>query len=68
MIIFIDIIAGHFRHLIHVQISKKRMIPLTHGEYGSDNNVKKLIRLKFPVTGRYDVNKIVHWDQLNNYM
>lgn len=38
--------SGHYRHLIHVQISKKRIIPLTHG--------------------RYDVNKIVHWDQTNN--
>lgn len=38
--------SGHYRHLIHVQISKKRIIPLTHG--------------------RYEVSKIVHWDQTNN--
>lgn len=40
MIISIDFIAGHFRHLIHVQISKKRMIPLTHGKRDSDNDDK----------------------------
>ncbi|KAL7031857.1 hypothetical protein ACKWTF_007152 [Chironomus riparius] len=40
--------SGHYRHLIHVQISKKRIVPLTHG--------------------RYDVNRIIHWDQMNNYV
>jgi inactive dipeptidyl peptidase 10 len=40
--------AGHFKHLVHVQISKKRIIPLTHG--------------------RFEVNKIIHWDQHNHYL
>ncbi|XP_049288090.1 venom dipeptidyl peptidase 4 isoform X1 [Anopheles funestus] len=40
--------AGHFRHLVHVHIGKKRIIPLTHG--------------------RFEVNKILHWDQANNFV
>ena len=40
--------AGHYRHLFHNDISKKRIVPLTHG--------------------RYEVNKIVHWDQMNNFV
>lgn len=39
---------GHYRHLVHVQISKKRILPLTHG--------------------RFEVNRIVHWDQTNNFV
>lgn len=40
--------SGHFKHLVHVQISKKRIAPITHG--------------------RFEVNRIVHWDQINNYV
>lgn len=39
---------GHFRHLVHVHIQTKRMIPLTHG--------------------RFEVRKLVHWDQNNNFV
>lgn len=30
---------GHYRHLVHVQISKKRVLPLTHGRF----EVKQLL-------------------------
>lgn len=40
--------SGHFRHLVHVHIGKKRIIPLTHGHF--------------------EVNKILHWDQTNNFV
>ncbi|XP_062706955.1 prolyl endopeptidase FAP isoform X1 [Aedes albopictus] len=40
--------AGHFRHLVHLHIGKKRIIPLTHGHF--------------------EVNKILHWDQTNNFV
>ncbi|XP_037913520.1 inactive dipeptidyl peptidase 10 isoform X3 [Hermetia illucens] len=43
-----DGLSGYFRHLVHVHISRKRVLPLTHG--------------------RYEVNKIVHWDQINNFI
>ncbi|KAG5683000.1 hypothetical protein PVAND_012312 [Polypedilum vanderplanki] len=31
--------SGHYRHLVHVQISKKRIIPLTHGR----SDVSKIV-------------------------
>ncbi|XP_059616600.1 inactive dipeptidyl peptidase 10 isoform X2 [Phlebotomus argentipes] len=40
--------AGHFRHLVHIHIPKKQILPLTHG--------------------RYEVTKIVYWDQINNFI
>lgn len=40
--------AGLFKHLVHVQIAKKRIIPLTHG--------------------MFEVNQIVYWDELNEYV
>lgn len=43
-----DGVAGLFRHLVHVHISKKRILPLTHGTF--------------------EVNKIVYWDEFNNFV
>lgn len=40
--------AGLFKHLVHVHIGKKRIIPLTHG--------------------MFEVNQIVYWDEINEYM
>lgn len=40
--------AGHFKHLVHVQIHGKHTLPLTHG--------------------KFEVMRIVHWDQLNNWV
>lgn len=40
--------VGHYRHIVYVQISKKKIMPLTHG--------------------RYEVNKIIHWDQTHGFM
>lgn len=36
-------LSGHYRHLVHVQISKKRIIPLTHGKCVEIYHKKKFI-------------------------
>lgn len=38
--------AGHFKHLVHVHIQRKQILPLTHG--------------------KFEVNRIVYWDQLHS--
>lgn len=43
-----DGLSGHYKHLVHIHISKKRIIPLTHG--------------------KFEVNKIVNWDEIHNYV
>lgn len=40
--------AGHFKHLVHVHIHRKQILPLTHG--------------------RFEVNRIVYWDQLHDFV
>ncbi|XP_039952053.1 inactive dipeptidyl peptidase 10 [Bactrocera tryoni] len=40
--------SGYFRHIVHVHVAKKRVLPLTHGQY--------------------EVNELLHWDQLNNWI
>jgi len=42
------LITGYFRHIVHVDIDKNRVLPLTHGPY--------------------EVNRLLHWDQLDNWM
>lgn len=43
-----DGLSGHYKHLVHIHISKKRIVPLTHG--------------------KFEVNKIVNWDEIHNYV
>jgi len=42
------LITGYFRHIVHVDIEKNRVLPLTHGPY--------------------EVNRLLHWDQVDNWM
>ncbi|KAI8038000.1 hypothetical protein M5D96_009041 [Drosophila gunungcola] len=43
-----DGLFGYFRHIVHVDIDKNRVLPLTHGPY--------------------EVNRLLHWDQLDNWI
>ncbi|XP_050740864.1 uncharacterized protein LOC108033860 isoform X2 [Drosophila biarmipes] len=43
-----DGLFGYFRHIVHVDIEKNRVLPLTHGPY--------------------EVNRLLHWDQLDNWI
>ncbi|XP_037959128.1 prolyl endopeptidase FAP [Teleopsis dalmanni] len=40
--------SGYFRHIVHVHVSKKRVLPLTHGQF--------------------EVNRLLHWDQIDNWI
>lgn len=43
-------LSGHYRHLIHVQISKKRIIPLTHGRFDCNKIVHWVNLIKAETT------------------